>query len=352
MVAALSTDALPEERPWLRVRQRTNRLLAGTGAILSMSGIGWLLLVAGATGGDGRPASLMLALIAASCVAARWLTRYNAWIASGLLAAGAATLAVLRFDVLLERPLGDPLGYSNATGSFYMLAAAAAFMIVARVRHPTARGVAALAAVAFASVPWLNGTTTAAILVCVVPVALLARSFRATRFMVAGSAAVVLLSVLVVFSLGASYRGGDRSGLIDRVVGATLGERRLMLWNDAVVLVARHPLTGVGPNRFPEESATARANRDTPWPHSEALHFGAEAGVPGFLLVLALFTWGFARLWWGAGDPGGAVSAVALGAVGIHANVDYVLHYPGVAIAAGMLVGVGSRLPRRRYPPR
>jgi hypothetical protein len=339
-----------------RSRPRVDLLLAATGIVLMSTGVAWLLLMAELSGGDANATVGVLLLIVAAGLAARWLTRYHGWIAPLLVVAGAAYLAIAHFDILLGRPLRSPLGYSNATGSFYMLAAAAALLIVARASSPLLRIAAVAAAVAAASVPWLNQTTTATVLVCLLPLALLTRTLAAVRMAVSSAAGAVLLSLLVVIALGISYNPVVRSGVVDRAVDATLSERRPQLWHDALVLVAERPLTGVGPNRFPEESATARSDRDTIWPHNEALHFGAEAGIPGMLFLLGLFGWGFARLWWGAGDAGAAVAALALGAVGVHANVDYVLHYPAVGMAAAALVGAGSLLPaghpsRPRNPP-
>jgi O-antigen ligase len=162
------------------------------------------------------------------------------------------------------------------------------------------------------------------------------------RVAVAASGAAVLSMVATVVVLASAYRAGSEPGGVPRALGAMLTERRVMLWNDALRLFLERPLAGVGPGRFPVASAVARANPDTPWPHNEVLHFAAEAGLPGLLLVLALLAWGFARLWWGAGERGAAIAALALGAAGVHANIDYVLHYPAVPLALAALVGAGS----------
>lgn len=310
--------------------------------LLLIVGIWWLLLVAEITGGDAIPACEMLLVAAVTYVLARALTRRHASLVPMVVVAAAILFAYFRQRVLFIRGPDAPLGYSNATGSLYMLAAAAALMVVARARTRDMRIASACAAVAFAAVPLLNTTATATVLVAVVPLALLATSEQGVRVAVATSAAAFVLTLAVALSLGLSYRPIQRGGRPSPVVDATLSERRLMLWSDALRMISNHPLTGVGPDRFPETSPTALRDPDTPWPHDEVLHFGAEAGLPGAAFLLLFFGWGFARLWWSEGDRGTAVAAAALGAVAVHSNVDYVLHYPAVVIAAAALVGAGS----------
>lgn len=322
-------------------------VLAVGGGLLLLASVGWLGLTAEAQGGDARAAAAALLLAALAFLAARWTTRRVAWLAPLLLVASAAAVAAMHFDTLLAGPLGNPLGYSNATASFYMLAAGGALMLLARRRAPQLRVLAALAYLGCALVPWLNGCHTAAALVALLPLGLLARSTRGVRLAVAGGGGVLVVVLAGTVVLGATYTPGERGGAVDRLVDATLSERRPQLWHDALRLMAREPLTGVGPSRFPEESPTARMDRDTRWPHNELLHFGAEAGVPGLLLLLGLGGWGFARLWWGGDDAATAVAALSVGALGVHASVDYVLHFPAVLAAGAVLLGAGSCVPRR-----
>jgi O-antigen ligase len=326
-------------------RPQLDLLFAASGLLLATATAGWLVLMAEVSGGDAKPTVAVLLVVIASFVAARWLTSCSGWLVPLAIAVAAAFVAVAQFDILLGRPLNNPFGYSNATGSFYMVASAAALLVAVRAPNAGVRVLAVVGAVAAALVPWLNETATASVLVCLLPLALFVRTQRAVRIAVCGAAAAMLITLSAAVILGATYQPGERTGAIDRVVDATLSERRPELWHDALVMLAAQPLTGVGPNRFPEESPTAKKDRDTRWPHNEALHFAAEAGLPGFLLLLGIFAWGLARLWWGAGDRGAAVAALALGAVGVHSNVDYVLHFPAIGIAAAALVGAGSRLP-------
>jgi len=101
-----------------------------------------------------------------------------------------------------------------------------------------------------------------------------------------------------------------------------------------------NPLTGVGPGRFQATSPIARGDRDEPWAHHEYLHMGAETGLLGMVLLLGLFVWGFARLLTsGAPDGVAVIGAVAVAALGVHACLDYVLHFPAAPIAAAGLLG-------------
>jgi O-antigen ligase len=127
---------------------------------------------------------------------------------------------------------------------------------------------------------------------------------------------------------------------VNRAVDATLTERRVALWHDAVVLMGDHPLSGVGPGRFELTSPTALADADTRQAHNEFLQQGAETGVLGFLLLTALFLWGFVRLMVKRRpDITTALAAASLAALGIHASVDYILHFPAIPAVAAALVG-------------
>ncbi len=318
--------------------------------LLILVTVGWLLLVAERTGGDAMAACGILVFSATTYLIASAVARRHGWIIPILLLVGLAGFALIRLDVLLNRPLNAPLGYSNAAGALFMLAAAAALLLSARVPRRSLAAVALLVAIPFAAVPWLNATLSAAVLVTIIPLALLARNGRWVRFAVLGGAAAYLASFAAVGILGFTYNREQ----VPAWIGSTLTERRLMLWRDAFDLIAAHPGTGVGPSLFPAHSPTAMRNRDTIWPHNELLHFGAETGVLGLVLLLALFAWAFLRLWYADGDTGTAVAALALAATGIQANVDYILHYPAVPIVLAALVAAGAHPPRsaRRSHPK
>jgi O-antigen ligase len=263
----------------------------------------------------------------------------------------ASLLAILRLDVLYGGPLDSPLGYSNATAAFFVLATAAALMVGER-QHGLRPAMTALA-VAFATVPLLNGSTAGALLVLLLAAAPVAGAHRAgARWVIGLGGLGVLAALVVVCSIGLSYSPVQRgSSSAWGIIEATLSERRAAVWHDALVLLDHAPLYGVGPGRFSAESPTARSDRDVEAAHNALLQIGAETGWPGLLLGMSLFAWAFIRLWHSPRDGGTAVAALALTAVGVHASIDYVLHFPAVGIAVGSLVGAGSATPVRQLRP-
>jgi O-antigen ligase len=318
-------------------------ILHCAGALLLVAGAGWLLLSSEASGGEATGTVLVLAAVALTYVLAREITRHHAYAVPLLIVGLAAGFAYLRLDILYNRPIPAPLGYSNAAGSLFMVAAAAALLMAARAGHPGMRLAGGLAAVAFGSVPFLNQTDAATVLVALIPLALLAGTPRSVRVVVVGSGVAILLALKVVVVLAWAYSPGQVTWWRP-IVDGTLSQRRLVLWNEALTFYLQNPFTGIGVRRFYDLSPTALRDRDTPWPHNEFLQFAAEAGTFGLLLIVGLFTWAALRLWWGAGDRGAAVAAAALGALGVHANVDYILQFPAIPLAAAALVGTGSTL--------
>lgn len=308
--------------------------------VLPLAAILWLQLTAELRNGDASAASLLIALATVTFVMARGLSLVNNVAVPGLVVLAAAAFAVLRRDVLLGGPLDAPLGYSNAAGALYMLAAAAALLLVLRVRGPAARVVFGIAAIAFAAIPVLNEARTAVVVVCLMPLALLVGDARALRAVIVASGVILVAANLLVVAVASTYVLGRPMSRAQHVVASALSGRRLLLWREALEMLDREPLFGVGPGRFPLESATARADRDTQWPHSEPLHFAAESGLPGLLLGSALIAWAFAWLWREPADFTCAAlgTAVLMGAC-LQASVDYVLHFPAVIVAAAALVG-------------
>jgi O-antigen ligase len=86
---------------------------------------------------------------------------------------------------------------------------------------------------------------------------------------------------------------------------------------------------------------TAARERDLGWAHNEFLQQGAETGIIGLALVLALLGWVFWRLW-NAGTAAAAVAALGLSAIVIHACADYVFHFPLLPATTAALVGSAS----------
>ncbi|MGQ0669638.1 MAG: O-antigen ligase family protein, partial [Actinomycetota bacterium] len=234
-------------------------------------------------------------------------------------------------------------GYANADGAFFAEASIAGLMLAAASRRTEARVLGGGAAAAFAAVPFVRGSLAAAALVVVLPImGLVCIWLGGPRLGVAACAALFLLVLVGTVILGARYAPGRPGGTLDRLVDATLSQRRVALWHDALVIMVEHP-TGVGPGRFAVASPTARADVDARWAHNGFLQQGAEAGPVGFTLIVLLFLWAFARLWMSpAPDVVTVLGAAALAALGIHACIDYVLHFPAVPIVTAALVGAAA----------
>jgi hypothetical protein len=309
-----------------------------SGIALLLLSIGWLLLGASPGTSTGRVCALLFA-IGASYQLSAGLSRWRGMFVPFIIVTGSAFYAILKLNVIYGHPTRAPLGYSNAAGAFFVLAEAAALILSVRAAVPTVRAAAALAAVAFWTVPTFNTTVTAAFLGLLIPLGLLARKAARVKLSILGAGAAVSASFLGAVLLGTLYGRGVQHGPLFDLAMRGLTNRRLMLWNDALNLLREHPLRGIGLGRFDNGSPTALRFKDTTWAHNEALQLGAEAGLPGLLVVLASFTWGFFVLWCSPRDRSTAIAALAIGALGIHSNVDYILHFPIIPITAAALVG-------------
>jgi O-antigen ligase len=264
-----------------------------------------------------------------------------------LAAAGVVGAAV---GVLLADPAGllrtgtreGPFGYANATAAFAAQACVAA-LLLAVVAHGALRSVGAVAAAGFGVAVLTTRSWAAAI---ALPVALLVavglEQTRGGRAAVAACGGLFVAALVATVVLGAWGRGGP----FDRVLEETITGTRVVLWHDALVITSEHPATGVGPGNFASASPIAAADPDLRWAHNEFLQSGAETGLLGYALVAGVFLWGFLAL--GAGEPGraAALSAAGLATLGIHASVDYVLHFPPVALVGAAVVGIGLGVTR------
>jgi len=308
-----------------------------------LGGLGlWIAIGSLRTGGDPTPHLELLGATALAYLVASGLSRVHLLAVPLLIVISAGAFALLRLDVLLGGPFRAPLGYSNAAGSLFLLAAAASLVIAAQVRGRAARAASALLASAFALIPILNETRSAALMLPLLALGLLARGRTGVR-LAAGMGFLATVGVLSAVSLlGLTYAGGVGRTPVHEILRPALGELRYMLWSDAVVSIARYPLFGVGPGGFAEASPTVASNGDYPWAHNEYLHLGAETGIPAVLLMLALLGWAFARIGERGEGRRGALAALALGAVCVHASVDLVLHFPAVTIAAAALAAMGA----------
>jgi O-antigen ligase len=294
----------------------------------------------------GRSLGALVAAAAATVIVGRLLGRVFRP-AVPIVVIAVATWFALTVDVTGGGPLAGPFGYRNATAAFFAQAAIAGLMLAVAFREGAARIIASLAGAAvFTAFAWIafRGSTAGAVtllVVIVVPLAL-AGPRGARAGILATSTLLAVVFAATVF-LAVSYRPG-RTDLATRA----LTERRVILWHESLDLLMTTPF-GVGPGRFREIAPTAIADADAGWSHNEFLQQAAELGWPGLVLTVLLFTWGFVRLWiHPAPDAYVTLGAASLAALGVHACVDYVLHFPAVPLTAAALVGTAQAVPLRR----
>jgi O-antigen ligase len=314
--------------------------------------LAWIAHTSGALALPRNPFWLM-----ASCAVLLVISRVIAPIAESLVPAGLVVLAAMlvatypsaAFDA---RPDGGLFDYSNANAAFFVQAAAGSVLLVGLWRPLPIRAITLGAATIFSIVPFSTGTHAGMIAVGGLIAVMAVRSNRSARFAIALAASAFILTLSAAGILAARYDGGASPGIIERIVDRTpLHEHRVELWHEALVIMVEHPVTGVGPGRFAEVSALAQEDVDSRYARNEFLQFGAEAGVIGLVLLVLLFVWGFLRLLLTPRPTRvTAIAAVALAALGMHACVDYVLHFPAVPLAAAALVGTGIAAGHRREP--
>jgi O-antigen ligase len=266
--------------------------------------------------------------------------------------------------------LEGAFGYRHFDGAFFAQGAVAASMVVAMRTHPAIRAMALAAAVGLALATAKSSVAVVVILVGVLGLGAIAVLVRRARGGIVVLALLFAVSVGATATFGATYTGFERWGSVDALLAATsnrcsgpdcspsgagsveramyevVTERRVAYWYEALVLTKDHPGTGVGPGRFREESALSVVEEDEPWAHHEFLQQGAETGLPGLVLLLLLFGWAFLRLWAVPHiDAVAALGAVAVAVLGIHATLDYALHFPAAPIAAAGLLGTAVAVP-------
>ncbi|MGH2636012.1 MAG: O-antigen ligase family protein [Actinomycetota bacterium] len=318
------------------------------GAALLGALVAWTFASAAIAGGSPVPVAAVVLACAAALVVGRATGRFARWLVPAAVAASAAVL-ILTPKAFTSAPLQGPFGYANAAGAFFALASVASAVGAVTTRIPAVRAAWIAAAAVFAAVPLVRGSLAAAALLTLPALALLlARDPSRSRAVVAGCAGLFVLTLFLTIVLGVSGGGGAR-GNEGGAVESALSGRRLALWHDALSIMAEHPVAGVGPGRFAEVSDVAARDPDARWAHHEFLQQGAEEGVVGLVLLVALVLWGFARSWvTPSADVATALGASALALVAIHACVDYVLHFPAIPVAAAALLGATQATVGRR----
>nr|WP_236719201.1 O-antigen ligase family protein [Wenjunlia vitaminophila] len=298
----------------------------------------WALI--SAAGRDARPEGFLLALLA---VVAGYAAGRIAGAVLPLAAPALAAFAVVAVvgcvpDGLSGEPLAPPLGYSNANAALLTLAAGAACCAAWATRITPLRLALRLLAVTAAGMSLAlgslaGGAAAFGVVLCSLAAARVRRRLLGLAALALCSAAVVTSTFLV---------GADRMPEPD-VVRTQLTEERVSLWHDAVALVEKDPLRGVGPDRFGQESPAARGEADADKARSAGLQQAAEQGVPGVLLLSGAYLWTFFALWRsGRSTPVVLTAAAALTGLAAQASVDSVLSYAAVTSGAGLLAGMAT----------
>lgn len=339
-------------RPWHRVALPlpTSARLDALGILLFAAAATWTVWSASIAGGAPVPTIAVMLGAAAALVIGRF-GRLGPWLVPSVVA-GTILLMVIPFlpDVLTGRPGSGPLGYANANAALLLQAAIASLMIGWGSRSSAIRRAATAVAVGIWVVIVTSGSVAAGwllslpLLVAWLPAA----RTRTFRRLVPVCAAVLLVALASTWIVAAVGEDAERRGPDEPLAAMVLGDRRTVLWHTALVLMLEHPFVGVGPAKFREAAGPAAADEDARYTHNEFLQQGAETGIAGLLLMVAVFLYGFARLWWVA-HPSRvtAFAATALAVLGVHATLDYILHFPAVPIAAALLVGAGISVDAR-----
>jgi peptidoglycan/xylan/chitin deacetylase (PgdA/CDA1 family)/O-antigen ligase len=320
--------------------------LDAVGAALVAITAAWIIVVAVAGGSNPLPTLATLLATAGSLVLARGVAIRGRPLGPAALVAVAGVLALVSLGGL-ARAAGAPLLYANANAAFFVQASLAGLMVAVAWDGRPARIAGLAIAAAFAGVVLLTGSRAGVLLLLVLlpAVAMAGRPGAGARILtVAGGGAVIVALIVTVL-----VAGGIIGGRAGRQAAGVVSLGRVRLWSQALQIMEERPVFGVGPGRFQVASRTARSDRELGWAHHEFLQLGAEAGLPGLLLLLAAFLWAFARLWVSPPDAVTGVAAASLAALGVHACFDYILHFPVLPVAAAALVGT-AQASRDRSP--
>jgi hypothetical protein len=154
-------------------------------------------------------------------------------------------------------------------------------------------------------------------------------------------------------------QGTEPKGTSSRF-GVTLGSQRVDVWKVSWRQFESAPLTGVGADNFQQDYLRERKSGQEPrYPHSVVMRTLGQTGLIGTLLLgAALLICGIGA--WRAlrGRPRGVGAAAAAGGVAVftywlvHASVDWLYEYAGVAALAFAAIGLACGLqPRAPRPP-
>lgn len=315
--------------------------LDGVGLALAASALVWFWYAGSSFGGDPAPAITLLAGCSAAYAIARIVASRVPQIVPGAIVFIAGFVLASDFDdVVTSDALRGPFSYSNAKAAFFVQATIAALLLYTVARGLVLRIIALGAALTFALVTVTIGSRGATLLVLILPPIAAVASGRRRSRLVTGALGTAFVMALVGTTMLGAFHSSDQPESLTQIVEASFTERRAALWGDALAIIEDHPISGVGSGRFDVVSPVARSDRDARWAHQGFLQQGAETGVLGGVLLVAIFLWMFVRLM-SYEDPGRAVAlgAAAVTALGIHVSVDYLLHFGALPILTAAIAG-------------
>jgi len=353
-LAADRTASVAPEQEGAGVLRRNLPDLVGAGLAAAL--VGWSFVAAADDGGHPWRVAALVAAVAGAFIVARLVGTVARWaVPLGVTAAGLWIYLGDPSAVRSDYPLGGFLLYSNARGGFFAMAAGAGVMLAAalwggRRWLSVGAAVAAVGAAALlAPIPFSTGTHAGMFAVVAFgAVALVAANRGWARGVMAASAVGLVLMLGFTTYLAAGYGDGP-PGFVERLVERTpLEDDRIDLWHQALDEMWDHPWTGIGPGNFDAGEGETEPEFYRRNARHGFLQLGAETGIPGMLLLVSLFLWGFWRLWMVA-DPDRvtALGAVALLGLGVQACLDFILHFPILPIVVAALVGTAVARPRR-----
>jgi O-Antigen ligase len=334
-----------------RARRPHSGATDAAGVVVMVCCAVWALVAAADR--PARPEGTLLALlaVAAGYAAGRILGALLPVLAPSVAALVVLALVLVPSSRLSAHPDAPPLGYPNADAALLVLATGAAccaaWTCSGRARRTALRLVGAGAAVAALALGSAAGFAAGiAVTLC----SLAAARMREHRLLgLAG------LALAVTLAAGTSYAvavDALPAGLTESLTGQ-LTQPRVQLWHEAVTLAEHHPLRGVGPERFADESSTLPAGTApaAPSPQSAPLQLAAEQGVPGVTLLAVAYGWVLCALWRSSRPtPVVLTAAAALSGLAMLATVDHVLSYAVITAGAGLLAGLATAHPLTPEP--
>jgi O-antigen ligase len=299
---------------------------------------GWSVLSAVVAGGNPWPPLALTAAATAVYAGGRTWGSRDPVLVSALIVFGILVSVVVAGPRAISgSPLAPVLGYANANAALYTLGVVAATIIATFADRRFIRWLGAVLALAMLALAVINTSQAAVVLAIAVLLAALTARWLG-RWVALVAPLLVLAAIATTVVLGATHGTATLAPLEEE-----LTERRTVLWQEALDIVAAEPVFGVGPGGFAETSPTALADADARWAHSAYLEVAAETGVPGLVLLLALLWWVYGSLYRSRQDPRLVVIGTAgITALAIHAAVDYVAHFPAVVLIAAIVAGLAS----------